>query len=643
MNEGEGSFHPASVSTALNMSKAIAEQVYSNGTVAFRLPEAAASNLLYAMTNIIGAVFDSSAKLLDALRERDSQDDWEPTAALLEAADQLIEVVYLLQSMFPGGSLSDYISLTRKIMDALVSSTMAEQLPGEEPLQFASSRSTVSVATHSTSTDADVNSGTNAVSFASTSFLAQQQSEKYLTRVETWTGVNPHRFAEDLEGLLELLLEGSWNETVSGRLLQGADDRSCSDTSGAVVSASVLDPDTSEEVPVEGLTDPLVVRITLPTGSTPTTTDFACTYWNEDLGCWEGRGMTLLRYEWNGELLEAVCATLHLSDFSGVATFAGITVNSVNIAADAGLLSHLLDPVNLLITLLLFGLALFFIVSIVLAACDGRHTIQRLAMLETSKELMLQYGTMRAKLHMRVRHAAYASLVQEGGGPQTRSVWQDCWCCGLERCWKRKRDPLYALYYKSGKRTHVTPLKDLETDKGESEKSQIDKALSLAQPSPAAVVPAQQSFTVTQAWQADDDNSRGRSSSSSSSRSKKSSEKRERAGSQASGADNDKPRSRLVRALRFLLNLLILFLENVRRTHIWTSIFWAPWEALVVFSRTQRMTVLGTMMVSSMAVGAVLYGSQPVGITQRIVRVLISTLSMLPASFIFPFLFKRVC
>ncbi|KAA0171508.1 hypothetical protein FNF28_00718 [Cafeteria roenbergensis] len=84
-----------------------------------------------------------------------------------------------------------------------------------------------------------------------------------------------------------------------------------------------------------------------------------------------------------------------------------------------------------------------------------------------------------------------------------------------------------------------------------------------------------------------------------------------------------------------------LFMMKLRSDHP-LSFCTAPPEALVVFTRTQRVLVLCVLWVLSMAVAAVFFGSRPQSIEIRAGVVLLSVLCMLPATFLLPFVFKRV-
>jgi hypothetical protein len=71
------------------------------------------------------------------------------------------------------------------------------------------------------------------------------------------------------------------------------------------------------------------------------------------------------------------------------------------------------------------------------------------------------------------------------------------------------------------------------------------------------------------------------------------------------------------------------------------SFFCAPAEALVVYSRPQRIAVLCAIWLTSMAVSAVLFGSNPASVEVRLGVAVFSTLIMMPAAMLIPLAFHR--
>ncbi|KAA0164730.1 hypothetical protein FNF31_02267 [Cafeteria roenbergensis] len=77
------------------------------------------------------------------------------------------------------------------------------------------------------------------------------------------------------------------------------------------------------------------------------------------------------------------------------------------------------------------------------------------------------------------------------------------------------------------------------------------------------------------------------------------------------------------------------------RTHHPFAFLCAPHEALVIYSRAQRVAVLGAEWLTSMAVSAVFFGRQPFLVEVRLGVGLLSALAVLPAAVIFPTAFRR--
>jgi hypothetical protein len=89
---------------------------------------------------------------------------------------------------------------------------------------------------------------------------------------------------------------------------------------------------------------------------------------------------------------------------------------------------------------------------------------------------------------------------------------------------------------------------------------------------------------------------------------------------------------------RFVCKLFVL---KLRAEHPCSFVF-APPEFLVTFGRGQRIAVLGLLWLLSMAVSAAFFGKSPATIEIRAGVVVISTLCMLPATFLIPFVFHQI-
>ena len=76
---------------------------------------------------------------------------------------------------------------------------------------------------------------------------------------------------------------------------------------------------------------------------------------------WESSGLAVVGFQLQDnadgtQTMYSVCATLHLTDFSGVTDPEVPQFNTIDPVGDAGLLTHLLDPGNLFPTLSVLGL-----------------------------------------------------------------------------------------------------------------------------------------------------------------------------------------------------------------------------------------------------------------------------------------------
>ena len=70
-------------------------------------------------------------------------------------------------------------------------------------------------------------------------------------------------------------------------------------------------------VDVSNATTPLVVSMTV--GSTTPLSQFRCSYWNQTIGNWSDSGTVVIGFESAADgSTTAICATLHLTDFSAV-------------------------------------------------------------------------------------------------------------------------------------------------------------------------------------------------------------------------------------------------------------------------------------------------------------------------------------
>eukprot|EP01029_Cantina_marsupialis_P006584 TRINITY_DN1727_c0_g1_i7.p1 TRINITY_DN1727_c0_g1~~TRINITY_DN1727_c0_g1_i7.p1 ORF type:complete len:3929 (+),score=1599.98 TRINITY_DN1727_c0_g1_i7:991-12777(+) len=82
--------------------------------------------------------------------------------------------------------------------------------------------------------------------------------------------------------------------------------------------------------------------------------------------------------------------------------------------------------------------------------------------------------------------------------------------------------------------------------------------------------------------------------------------------------------------------------DGFRHKHSWGSIVAPTLQEQVTLSRIQRLTVTAAVTYTAIAVNAAFYGNDPESIEQQVGMVFISALTCLPASIIFPMLFRKV-
>lgn len=89
---------------------------------------------------------------------------------------------------------------------------------------------------------------------------------------------------------------------------------------------------------------------------------------------------------------------------------------------------------------------------------------------------------------------------------------------------------------------------------------------------------------------------------------------------------------------RFLLNHT---LGVIRKEHFLFSIFQAPPDELIKFTRVQRVVCLAAVFVTSLAVVAFLYGQEPINIEDRVATTILAAVFMIPCRVLLPFVFRQ--
>lgn len=95
-----------------------------------------------------------------------------------------------------------------------------------------------------------------------------------------------------------------------------------------------------------------------------------------------------------------------------------------------------------------------------------------------------------------------------------------------------------------------------------------------------------------------------------------------------------------------LPNALCVFLLNhtlgiIRKEHFLFSIFQAPPDELIKFTRVQRVVCLAAVLVTSLAVVAFLYGQQPLNVEDRVVTTILAAFFMFPCRVMLPVIFRK--
>ncbi len=173
-----------------------------------------------------------------------------------------------------------------------------------------------------------------------------------------------------------------------------------------VTTVEVTDPEDGSGVTVADAPSPIVVSFPLPLGTDVDT--FRCSFWDRAAERWSDKGMVLLGFTsvagGNGSAsLTASCATLHLSDFTGVSkSVSFFVVTQVDPIGDAGSLADVANPRNLLALVVVVGIVGVFFVTWNLSVRLDEARSQDLHALQRAH--MLLFGEVRTGLGMHCLH-----------------------------------------------------------------------------------------------------------------------------------------------------------------------------------------------------------------------------------------------
>ncbi|KAA0152741.1 hypothetical protein FNF29_03630 [Cafeteria roenbergensis] len=391
---------------------------------------------------------------------------------------------------------------------------------------------------------------------------------------------------------------GSMLDLDSACLARGGANGSLAATYGVPATEAAGAGDPAAASPAMGvasphvrcLREPLLLRLPLPAGVTAA--DFVPRWWSEETGSWATGGVVVLSVDEASRT--AVVATTHLTGFAATAEAVLAQARLPSLSRDVGRLRNYLRPENATPALVLGGIVLLFAVAWLVAWRYDQADRSRARFMAARRALVLAYGFTdvpvqeRAKSFLRLRDIRRSEELM------------------LRRKLRRQReqmlaegrvapDGMVAAHFEQPARggRRIMPSSSHES----GSEALMHRSLEAASKGAAGRSPAAAS---------------------------------ERPGMAGSSA--------MAQYSRWVCQL---FMMKLRSDHP-LSFCTAPPEALVVFTRTQRVLVLCVLWVLSMAVAAVFFGSRPQSIEIRAGVVLLSALCMLPATFLLPFVFKRV-
>jgi len=151
-----------------------------------------------------------------------------------------------------------------------------------------------------------------------------------------------------------------------------------------------------EDVNVGGLRCPLLLR--LPVGEDIDASEYECSFFDDSTGLDFTTGMVLLRFERDTEpsgrsQRMAICATLHLTDFSSQMKEDIPTINAIDPIGNAGLLQNYLDPRNFFVLVILSVLFGAFLMAGAVSYCLYRETEQERK--DLARAQFVRYGELR--------------------------------------------------------------------------------------------------------------------------------------------------------------------------------------------------------------------------------------------------------
>ncbi|KAA0152738.1 hypothetical protein FNF29_03627 [Cafeteria roenbergensis] len=391
---------------------------------------------------------------------------------------------------------------------------------------------------------------------------------------------------------------GSMLDLDSACLARGGANGSLAATYGVPATEAAGAGDPAAASPAMGvasphvrcLREPLLLRLPLPAGVTAA--DFVPRWWSEETGSWATGGVVVLSVDEASRT--AVVATTHLTGFAATAEAVLAQARLPSLSRDVGRLRNYLRPENATPALVLGGIVLLFAVAWLVAWRYDQADRSRARFMAARRALVLAYGFTdvpvqeRAKSFLRLRDIRRSEELM------------------LRRKLRRQReqmlaegrvapDGMVAAHFEQPARggRRIMPSSSHES----GSEALMHRSLEAASKGAAGRSPAAAS---------------------------------ERPGMAGSSA--------MAQYSRWVCQLFMMKLQSDHPLSFCT----APPEALVVFTRTQRVLVLCVLWVLSMAVAAVFFGSRPQSIEIRAGVVLLSVLCMLPATFLLPFVFKRV-
>ncbi|KAA0169499.1 hypothetical protein FNF28_02111 [Cafeteria roenbergensis] len=336
---------------------------------------------------------------------------------------------------------------------------------------------------------------------------------------------------------------------------------------------------------VRCLREPLLLRLPLPAGMTAA--DFVPRWWSEETGSWATGGVVVLSVDEASRT--AVVATTHLTGFAATAEAVLARVRLPSLSRDVGRLRNYLRPENALPALVIGGIVLAFAIAWVVAWRYDQADRTRARYMAARRALVLAYGFTGVPTHEQAR--SFKRL------QRLRRLEEQ----GLRRKLRRARRQREA----GGQ---VVP--------GESHGGARNSTTSRsARRGSVAAAGGGAAAQVDGAWFNDP-----------------------RSAPAAEPRSSTRESSALSQYSRWVCQL---FMMKLRSDHP-LSFCTAPPEALVTFTRTQRVLVLCVLWILSMSVAAAFFGKQPASIEVRAGVVLLSALCMLPATFLLPFVFRYV-